>query len=112
MSEERDVPARRRFDVADAAPLLLDARLAVTSWTADAERLLGYPAAEVLGRRAVDLLLPDDAARISELVQRCREGDSWAGLLSALHRDGHLVPLMVRAVAVQQSGGPAHWVVP
>ncbi|MFF1769361.1 SpoIIE family protein phosphatase [Streptomyces sp. NPDC058249] len=111
MSEERDVPARRRFDVADAAPLLLDARLAVTSWTADAERLLGYPAAEVLGRRAVDLLLPDDAARISELVQRCREGDSWAGLLSALHRDGHLVPLMVRAVAVQQSGGPAHWVV-
>ncbi|WP_330309496.1 MULTISPECIES: SpoIIE family protein phosphatase [unclassified Streptomyces] len=110
-SEERDVLARRRFDMADAAPLLLDARMAVTSWTADAERLLGYPAAEVLGRRAADLLLPEDAARIPELAEGCDEGSGWTGLMSARHRDGHAVLLMVRVVPVQRSDGPAHWVV-
>lgn len=110
-SEERDGLARRRFDMADAAPLLLDARMAVTSWTADAERLLGYPAAEVLGRRAADLLLPEDAARIPELAEGCDEGSRWTGLMSARHRDGHAVLLMVRVVPVQHSDGPAHWVV-
>lgn len=110
-SEERDVLARRRFDMADAAPLLLDARMAVTSWTADAERLLGYPAGEVLGRRAADLLLPQDAARIPELVERCHPDAGWAGLMTALHRDGHPVTVMVRVVPVQQSTGPSRWVV-
>lgn len=136
VSEERDVSARRRFDMADAAPLLLDAHMTVTSWTADAERLLGYTPAEVLGRRAADLLPPQDAARIPELAERCRDGGGWAGLLSALHRDGHAVRLMVRVVPIQEggpireggpvreggraqesdgrtrkSGGPARWVV-
>jgi len=110
-SEERDVPARRHFDMADAAPLLLDARMAVTSWTADAERLLGYPAAEVLGRSAADLLLPEDAARIPELIERCRDGKGWTGLLSVLHRDGHPVLSMVRVVPVQHSRDPSRWVV-
>nr|WP_240634662.1 SpoIIE family protein phosphatase [Streptomyces dengpaensis] len=97
--------------MADAAPLLLDARMAVTSWTADAERLLGYPAADVLGRRAAELLVPEDAARIPELVERCREESSWTGLLSARHRDGHPVLMMVRVVPVQHRGNPARWVV-
>ncbi|MFF1747456.1 SpoIIE family protein phosphatase [Streptomyces mirabilis] len=97
--------------MADAAPLLLDARMTVTSWTADAERLLGYASSEVLGRRAVDLLLPEDAARIPDLATRCRDGGGWAGLLSALHRDGHAVRVMVRAVPIRESGGPTRWVV-
>ncbi|MFI6490162.1 SpoIIE family protein phosphatase [Streptomyces sp. NPDC050564] len=110
-SEERDVLARQRFDMADAAPLLLDARMAVTSWTADAERLLGYPAAEVLGRPAAELLVPEDAARIPALIERCHEDSGWTGLLSVRHRDGHPVLSMVRVVPVQRIGGPAHWVV-
>ncbi|WTZ80025.1 SpoIIE family protein phosphatase [Streptomyces sp. NBC_01384] len=116
-SEERDVLARQRFDMADAAPLLLDARMTVTSWTADAERLLGYRPAEVLGRRAADLLLPEDAARIPELATRCHDGGGWAGLLCALHRNGHAVRLMVRVVPIREraptreNGGPTRWVV-
>jgi PAS domain S-box-containing protein len=111
-SEEQDVlAARQRFDMADAAPLLLDARMTVTSWTADAERLLGYESAQVLGRPAADLLLPEDAARIPELAARCRDGDGWAGLLSALHRDGHAVRVMVRVVPIRERGGPTRWVV-
>lgn len=110
-SKERDVPARQRFDMADAVPLLLDARMAVTSWTADAERLLGYPAGEVLGRRAADLLIPEDAARIPDLADRCHGDGGWAGLLSARHRDGHPLKLMVRVVPLRAAGGPVRWVV-
>lgn len=41
--------ARQGFDVADAAPLLLDPQGVVTNWTGPAERLLGYTATEAVG---------------------------------------------------------------
>ncbi|WP_028804180.1 SpoIIE family protein phosphatase [Streptomyces sp. 142MFCol3.1] len=109
-SEERDVSVRRRFDMADAAPLLLDARMSVTSWTADAERLLGYPAAEVLGRHAAELLVPEDAARVRDLTGQCDADRGWSGLLSARHRDGRALRLMVRVVPAEHGDGPARWV--
>ena len=110
-SEEPDVLAGQRFDMADAAPVLLDAQMAVTSWTADAERLLGYPASAVLGRNAADLLLPEDAARLPELAERCRGNGGWVGLLSARHRAGYPIRVMVRVVPFLGGEGPARWVV-
>ncbi|MEU1529128.1 SpoIIE family protein phosphatase [Streptomyces fagopyri] len=111
VSEERETSTRRRFDVADAAPLLLDAHLTVTGWTADAERLLGHRAADVVGHHVGDLLPPDDAARVSERAERCRGAGGWAGLLSVRHRDGHPVRVMARAVPVREDGTPTRWVV-
>ncbi|WP_320775001.1 SpoIIE family protein phosphatase, partial [Streptomyces sp. CRN 30] len=90
--------ARQRFDVADAAPLLLDARGTVTSWTRDAERILGHPAAEVLGRNFGTLLVPEDAGRIAPLAGDHRGRGGWTGVLHARHRGGWRVRLMVRAV--------------
>ncbi|MGW0585580.1 PAS domain-containing protein, partial [Streptomyces sp. NPDC002920] len=77
--DEDDV-ARRRFDVADAAPLLLDGRGVVTGWTRDAERLLGYPAAEAVGRDLAGLLTHGDAWRVPDVLERCRREGGWAGL--------------------------------
>ncbi|MFI8091659.1 SpoIIE family protein phosphatase [Streptomyces sp. NPDC086080] len=88
--------ARQGFDVADAAPLLLDPHGVVSHWTGRAERLLGYGAPEVVGRKFGELLTPDDAARMPDLLERCRSDDGWAGLMTALHRDGRQVPVMVR----------------
>lgn len=99
--EDHDV-ARRPFDVADAAPLLLDGRGVVTSWTDDARRLLEYPAAEAVGRRLTDLLLPRDAVRVPELVERSLAG-GWAGLLTARRRDGRPVRVMARITPVEES---------
>lgn len=108
--EQHDV-VRQRFDVADAAPLLLDSHAAVTSWTPGAERLLGYPATEAVGRTAADLLLPEDVARLPELAERCRANGGWAGLLTARHRDGHPVRLMVRIVLAAEVPGQERWLV-
>ncbi|GAB2851256.1 SpoIIE family protein phosphatase [Streptomyces deserti] len=108
--EEHDV-ARQRFDVADAAPLVLDAQGVVTSWTRDAQRLLAYPASEAVGRKLADLLADEDAARVPDLVERCRRDGGWAGLLTARHRDGRPVRVMVRITCTLQAGGPAQWLV-
>ncbi|ODA75372.1 Stage II sporulation protein E (SpoIIE) [Streptomyces sp. AVP053U2] len=101
---EQDV-ARRRFDVADAAPLLLDPQGVVTNWTGPAERLLGYTAAEAVGGKLSDLLTAEDAERVPELVGRCRADDGWAGLMTARHRDGHVVPVMVRVLRTVEPRG-------
>ncbi|MDQ0829476.1 PAS domain S-box-containing protein [Streptomyces achromogenes] len=108
-TEDEDDTARRRFDVADTAPLLLDERGVVTSWTRDAERLLGYPAAEAVGRDLAALLTPADAGRVADVLARCREDGGWAGLLSARRRDGRPVPVMARVTSAHEPGGPARW---
>src|SRR5690606_25749115 len=61
-----------------------------------AERLLGYGAPEAVGRKFGELLTPDDAARMPDLLERCRSDVGWAGLMTALHRGGRQVPVMVR----------------
>ncbi|MDX5562620.1 SpoIIE family protein phosphatase [Streptomyces sp. ID05-04B] len=108
-TEDEDDIARRRFDVADTAPLLLDGRGVVTSWTGDAERLLGYPAAEAVGRDLAALLTRADAGRVADVLARCREDGGWAGLLSARRRDGRPMPVMARVTSAQEPGGPARW---
>ncbi|MGW0336426.1 SpoIIE family protein phosphatase [Streptomyces sp. NPDC003011] len=108
--EEHDV-ARRRFDVADAAPLLLDAAGVVTSWSAEAQRLLAYPAAEVVGTRLADLVAAEDAGRVPELVERWRRDGGWAGLLWVRRGDGTPVRVMARIAAAEEARGPSRWLV-
>jgi PAS domain S-box-containing protein len=108
--EEQDL-ARHRFDVADAAPLLLDAQGVVTSWTPDAQRLLAYTAAEVVGTRVTGLLSAEDAPRVPELAERCRRDGGWAGLLTARRKGGRPVRVMVRITPAVEPGGTPHWLV-
>ncbi|WP_426569896.1 SpoIIE family protein phosphatase [Streptomyces canus] len=108
--DEDDVP-RRRFDVADAAPLLIDARGVVTSWTREAERLLGYPAAEAVGKDLAGLLAHADAGRVPDVLERCRRDGGWTGLLSARRRDRQPLALMARITSADEPGGPARWLV-
>ncbi|GGP45232.1 SpoIIE family protein phosphatase [Streptomyces calvus] len=102
--EERDA-ARQRFDVADAVPLLLDPHGMVSGWTVRAERLLGHRASEAVGRKFAELLVPEDAERVPDLVERCRSDGDWAGLMTARHRDGRPVPVMVRITPAVEPRG-------
>ncbi|WP_330350484.1 SpoIIE family protein phosphatase [Streptomyces sp. NBC_00582] len=102
---DEDGLARRRFDVADAAPLLLDGLGVVTSWTRDAERLLGYPASDAVGRDLAALLTEGDAGRVPEILERCRRDGGWSGLLSARRGDGRPVPVMARVTCADEPGG-------
>ncbi|SFN42614.1 PAS domain S-box-containing protein [Streptomyces sp. cf124] len=103
MGTDRDsAVSRQRFDVADAAPLLIDADGFVTSWTRDAELLFGYPAAEILGRSVRTLLVEGDGERIGALAETHRALGGWSGILTARHRDGHPLKVMVRVVPTRE----------
>ncbi|WP_234385803.1 PAS domain S-box protein, partial [Streptomyces scabiei] len=109
MGTDRDsAVSRQRFDVADAAPLLIDADGFVTSWTRDAELLFGYPAAEILGRSVRTLLLDEDDERIGLLAETHRALGGWSGILTARHRDGHPLKVMVRVVPTHEATSTGH----
>ncbi|WP_329214613.1 SpoIIE family protein phosphatase [Streptomyces sp. NBC_01485] len=110
-THDEDDVARRRFDVADAAPLLLDAGGAVRGWTRDAARLLGYPTGEAVGKGLAGLLTRADAGRVPDVLERCRRDGGWAGLLSARRGDGRPIPVMARITSADEPGGPARWLV-
>ncbi|MEW2611775.1 SpoIIE family protein phosphatase [Streptomyces sp. NPDC047880] len=101
--------ARQRFDVADAAPLLLDPQGVVTGWTSDARRLLAYPASEAVGRKLADLLVGEDAERVPDLVERCRRDGGWTGLLTARRRNGQPVRVAARITAAEEAQGGVRW---
>ncbi|MEU1267848.1 SpoIIE family protein phosphatase [Streptomyces sp. NPDC005799] len=108
--EEQHV-AGQRFDVADAAPLLIDSDGVVRSWTRDAQRLLAYSAAEVVGTGVGGLLATEDAERMPELAERCRRDGGWAGLLTVRRKGGRAVRVMVRITPAVEPGGAARWLV-
>ncbi|MFE6958191.1 SpoIIE family protein phosphatase [Streptomyces sp. NPDC057696] len=108
-SEHSDA-TEQRFDAADAAPVLLDTHGVVSSWSGGGARLLGYAAAEVVGRKVAEFLMPEDVARVPALAEQCRRDGGWSGILTAKHRDGHPVPLMVRVVEAQLCPDPERWI--
>ncbi|MFF8935375.1 SpoIIE family protein phosphatase [Streptomyces paradoxus] len=101
--------ARQRFDVADAATLLLDPQGVVTGWTSAARRLLAYPASEAVGRKLADLLVAEDAQRVPDLVERCRRNGGWTGLLTARRRDGQPVKVVARIASAEEARGGSRW---
>ncbi|MFE8961830.1 SpoIIE family protein phosphatase [Streptomyces iakyrus] len=101
--------ARQRFDVADAAPLLLDPQGVVTGWTSGARRLLAYPASEAVGRKLADLLVAEDAQRVPDLVERCRRDGGWMGLLTVRRRDGQPVKVAARIASAEEAHGGSRW---
>ncbi|KOU63568.1 protein phosphatase [Streptomyces sp. MMG1533] len=91
--------------------MLLDAAGVVTSWSAGAQRLLAYPAAEVVGSSLADLVTAEDAGRVPRLMERWRRDGSWAGLLSVRRGDGRPVRVMVRIASAEEARGPSRWLV-
>ncbi|MER6358722.1 SpoIIE family protein phosphatase [Streptomyces sp. NPDC001634] len=79
----------------DAATAIISAGGLVTGWSRAAQRLLGYPASDVVGRPATDLLAgrePSDAAGLALIDSR-----EWSGTAVLRHRDGHRIELTLHA---------------
>ncbi|MEU4090876.1 SpoIIE family protein phosphatase [Streptomyces sp. NPDC026673] len=105
-------PAEAPFDLAYAASALIDDKGTIVGWTAAAEHLLGYPAAETLHRAAALLLAsPDQSAEAADVVAQWRDQDIWGGLVAARHRDGRRIQLGLRVSALTDSDGRERWLV-
>ncbi|WP_459647812.1 SpoIIE family protein phosphatase [Kitasatospora sp. Ki12] len=74
---------------------IVDGHGYVTRWNANAERLLGYPADEVVGRPAADLLVEPVPPDVRQAL--ARNPDRLSGPLALRHRDGRRVDVTVVA---------------
>lgn len=78
--------------VSDAVSVL-DSKGRITFWNRAAERLFGWPAAEVLGRNADELLYRGDPETLAAIERETREDHSWVGELAKVTQAGR--PLIV-----------------
>ena len=87
---------RSVFDVLPRAIVVTDAAGQIVLWNRRAESLYGWAESEVLGRSAVEVLVPteahDDANTIRALLAA---GESWQGDFTVMHRDGRRVRIFV-----------------
>lgn len=112
MSAENARPggSDRACDIAKAATAELDGEGRVIAWTRAAERLLGYPAGEILHRPAAELLaIPGDEVRVASVARWCRAGSGWGGSVAARHRDGREVQLALQVTPVLDGAGQERW---
>ncbi|MFE4754909.1 SpoIIE family protein phosphatase [Streptomyces mirabilis] len=72
----------------------------VIGWTRSAEELLGRSAREVVGGFVGRLLAaPEDPCRVAAIMERCRAGRAWSGVVTLSHRDGRRVEVNLRVSA-------------
>jgi PAS domain S-box-containing protein len=107
-----DGPEGMMPNVPGAAMAVLDAEGAVVGWSQAAERLVGYSAAEVVGRPAA-VMLPsaEDRAKASAFARRCRARGGWSGLAALRHRDGRRLDVSLRVSPLSGQDGRAQWLV-
>jgi PAS domain S-box-containing protein len=95
------------FDDAATARAVIDDTGRVQKWNQGARRLLGHPAAEVVGRPAAGLL----AGRAAGWALADLGAGRWGGTLALRHRDGRTVSLWVLAHRRHPDHGPPAWLV-
>ncbi|MFF9915445.1 SpoIIE family protein phosphatase [Streptomyces sp. NPDC013457] len=99
------------FGVADSVVLLFDEDGAVVGRPYAAEKLLGYPAAELSGRRVGALLAADEAARLPGILEASARDGGWSGVLLARHQDGRTIAVDVTVLPLPGEAGAARWLV-
>ena len=103
--EERLAYHASLLDNVDDAVVGTDPEFHVTIWNPGAERLYGFPAAEVLGRDAREVATyAGDQSRLA-LERELQETDRARTELTAYHKDGRPVEVELIAAAVRDGGG-------
>ncbi|MET7728457.1 SpoIIE family protein phosphatase [Streptomyces mirabilis] len=99
-------------EIPDAAIAMIDADGTVAAWTQAAEQLVGYSAAEVVGRSAAHVLPPpEEARRASASAEQCRAQSGWSGTAAVRHRDGHTLRMTLRVSLLRGQDAGTRWLV-
>ncbi|MFB7927830.1 SpoIIE family protein phosphatase [Streptomyces sp. NPDC056039] len=88
--------------------VVVDARGAITAWSDGARRLLGYDAAEIVGRSVTELLTAD----LPESTRRhVADRQRWAGEVALRHRDGDRVAVRLQGTPLTDANRERLWLV-
>lgn len=89
-----------------------DRERTITYWNRGAERITGYAAADVVGKKCADnILVHIDGACRSLCKGQCplaatlKDGEMRTSDVFLLHRSGHRVPVSVRVAPIRDAGG-------
>ena len=107
------VPPVGVLDLMSDGVYAVDTERRITYWSAAAERITGFRAEELIGRRCFDNVLGhvDEHGRSLCATSRCplactmRDQTSREGQVYFRHRDGHRVPVLTRTLASRSAGG-------
>jgi PAS domain S-box-containing protein len=112
-----DISVRRRAEALERrlaaiiassndAILGTDLEMRITSWNQGAERLYGYNAAEVMGRRVTFLVPPDRPDEEPAIIARIREGERVEPHETRrLHKDGRLIDVSLTVSPILDEHG-------
>ncbi|MGW3568705.1 SpoIIE family protein phosphatase [Streptomyces sp. NPDC000941] len=104
--------AQTAIETVCPAIALLDAQGTVVGWSQAAQRLVGYSAAEVVGRSAgVLLVAADDRAKASQAAQESTLRGRWSDLAQVRHRDGRIIDVRLCVSSLSGQDGRDWWVV-
>lgn len=113
----RDITERRRRDEenerlaaivrsSEDAILSKDLDGVVTAWNEGAEKLYGYTAAEVIGRRITDLLIPANRIEEASMITRALvQGEPLAFQTQRLTKSGELLDVSLRCFPIRSLDG-------
>ncbi|MCA1634744.1 MAG: PAS domain S-box protein [Acidobacteria bacterium] len=77
------------LDTVEQAVIATDLSGTIIYWNRFAEKLYGWPAAEIVGRNIMEVVLPEAAReQASEVMSRLQAGQSWSGEFTVRRRDG------------------------
>jgi PAS domain S-box-containing protein len=114
-----DVTQRRRagrqiamqaalLDEIDVAVVATDLERHITHWNRGAERLYGWTSAEVIGRKAGELIAPTDGVDVSISAGELHRVGHWEGEFDVIRKDGSSFPAYVRdRIVTSDDGSPA-----
>ena len=106
---EADVAQRRLAAIVestDDAVLAADLDGRISTWNGGAERLLGYAAAEIVGRPLALLVPPDAFAEHGAIFDRVRSGERFEGFdTRCVHRDGAHVDVSLVVSGIRDARG-------
>jgi diguanylate cyclase (GGDEF)-like protein/PAS domain S-box-containing protein len=96
------------YDQIDASVICTDMKGTVVGWNRGAESLYGWTSDEAIGRKARNLIVPEDASAAEELVARLSADGSWDGELLVRRKDRSLFTVYVRnRLLLDEDGNPA-----
>jgi PAS domain S-box-containing protein len=104
---DRDALLRLAEAIPDYGILLVDGSGEVSAWSLSAERILGYPESDVLGRSWSTVLAADPDARsaLERLAATAADGGVAEDEVGLVRHDGALLPARITVTAMQEGSG-------
>jgi PAS domain S-box-containing protein len=105
-AEEKIIYQARLLEQVNDAVLATDEHFTITSWNSAAERIFGWKAEEVIGRKSEEFLQTEFFNKTrSDAVQEIKETGEFSAEVTQLRRDGSRIHIETRTVALRDERG-------